>query len=139
MHSKQTFFIEDIVLNNIKRLQAKWGLKDKELAEMMGVSPSHFSQIIRKDRGLLFKHLNKLCNALNYSAHNLFTESAFPQEELPPGQVAQNPADPIEGALVEIFRGLTPRHKGKLIGVAEDLRLSEALPPRKSKKVSGAP
>lgn len=51
---------------------------------------------------------------------------------------------PLEGVLAEIFRGLSPEHKGKLLGVAEELRLAETMPPkaskkRTSKKVNAAP
>lgn len=41
---------------------------------------------------------------------------------------------PLERVLAEIFRGLSPEHKGKLLGVAEELRLAGATPPRASKK-----
>lgn len=51
---------------------------------------------------------------------------------------------PLEGVLVEIFKGLSPEHKGKLLGVAEELRLVEVTPQkaskkRTSKKVGAAP
>lgn len=49
-----------------------------------------------------------------------------------------NVTSPLEGALVEVFRGLSPQHKGKLLGVAEELRLVEVTPPRTPKKVGAA-
>lgn len=45
---------------------------------------------------------------------------------------------PLEGALVEVFRGLSPKHKGELLGVAEKLRLVEVKPPRTPKKAGAA-
>lgn len=46
---------------------------------------------------------------------------------------------PLEGVLAEIFRGLSPVHKGKLLGIAEELRLAEVTPLRKSKKADAVP
>lgn len=41
---------------------------------------------------------------------------------------------PMEGALIEVYRRLSPEHKGKLLGVAEELMLAEATPSGASKK-----
>ncbi len=45
---------------------------------------------------------------------------------------------PFKKVLVEIFRGLSPEQKGKLLGVAEELRLVEVTPQKTSKKAQAA-
>lgn len=49
-----------------------------------------------------------------------------PQKEQSPKQiVAQEQADPVEEALIKMFRGLSPKDRGDLIGKAEELKIKD--------------
>lgn len=130
--------IKRILANKIKQLRKEKNITQRALSDILGCDQAFISKIERGVSSFNLEHLEKICTALNYPIARLFEDDAYPQEEIPPGRVAQNQADPMEWALVEVFRGLSSRHKGKLLGVAEELRLAEAIPPKVSKKAGAA-
>lgn len=130
------------IKNKIKQLLKEKKVNKAELSRSLGKDKTFINSIIcGKNSFFSLEHIEKICTALDYPVAKLFEDGVnSPEEQILSalGQITQNPADPIEWALVEIFRGLSPKHKGKLVGVAEDLRLAEAIPPKVSKKASAA-
>ncbi len=127
------------IANKVKELKREKKLTNDFLAEAMGIGEAYVRTLLRGEKRFNLIHIEKLCAALDdYPVARLFEDDTYPQEEISPGRIAQNQADPMEWALVEVFRGLSSRHKGEMLGVAEDLRLAEAIPPRASKKASAA-
>lgn len=125
--------------NKIKQIIEEKKVNKARLSVSLGYEKNFLNTYFSKpDKFFNLEHIEKICAALDYPVAELFEDDSYPQEEIPPGRVVQNQADPIEWALVEIFRGLSPKHKGKLVGVAEDLRLAEAIPPKIPKKASAA-
>lgn len=132
-------------------MRIKIKLKIKELLEEKNVNKTELSVNIGKEKSFInsilsqpnkffnLEHIEKICAALNYPVAKLFEDDVCSQKKTPSRQVAQNLADPMLWALIKVYEGLSFKHKGTLRDVAEELRLTEALPQRELKKESAVP
>ncbi len=60
------------VIDNVKTLIRAKGLKQKFVAEKMGISPQEFSNILTGRKKFETEHVVPICNALNITANDLF-------------------------------------------------------------------
>lgn len=60
------------VVDNVKDLIRTKGLKQKFVAEKMGLSPQEFSNILTGRKKFETEHVVPICNALNITANDLF-------------------------------------------------------------------
>ncbi len=60
------------VIDNVKTLIRAKGLKQKFVAEKMGISPQEFSNILTGRKKFETEHFVPICNALNITANDLF-------------------------------------------------------------------
>lgn len=126
------------IKNKIKDLLEEKNVNKTELSVKIGKEKSFISSIFSQSNKFFnLEHIEKICAALNYPVAKLFEDDAISPEEAPSSQA--NPKTPLEEAFLGILRGLSPKHKGDLIGYAEELRLTEVIPRRKLKKVDAAP
>lgn len=113
------------IKRKINHLISAKGEKKNKLSVRMGYSSNFLSSILGNENKFFnIAHIYKICAALNYPVANLFEDedkACSQQEQAVP--VTQNQADPLERALLTMFRELSPAHKGDVIGFAEELRL----------------
>lgn len=60
------------VVDNVKNLIRAKGLKQKFVAEKMGLSPQEFSNILTGRKKFTTEYVVPVCNALNITANELF-------------------------------------------------------------------
>ena len=122
-------------LQIIERIRIYKGFKtEKQVANLLGLADNALCN--HKKRGTLpYKNLFIFCERENLSLDWLLGNN-YSQEKIHPSHA--NPKTPLEEAVLGILRGLSPKHRGDLIGYAEELRLTEVIPRRESKKVSAA-
>lgn len=60
------------VVDNVKNLIRAKGLKQKFVAEKMGLSPQEFSNILTGRKKFETEYVVPVCNALNITANELF-------------------------------------------------------------------
>lgn len=127
------------IKRKIKDLISASGEKKTKLSVRIGYSPNFLNSILGdKTKFFNITHIYRICAALDYPVAKLFEDDTYPQEKILPGQVAQPPTNPLEQALLEIYRGLSPSHKLDVIGFAGERRLAEAPPLKASKKDTAA-
>lgn len=120
-------------LQIIERIRIYKGFKtEKQVASLLGLADNALCN--HKKRGTLpYKNLFIFCEHENLSLDWLLGNN-YSQEEAPPSQSI--PQTSLEEALLKMFRGMSPQHRGGLIGYAEELRLTEVMPRREIKKAS---
>lgn len=127
------------IKHKIKELLEEKNVNKTELSVNIGKEKSFINSILSQPNKFFnLEHIEKICAALNYPVAKLFEDGISSQKEQPPSQVTQNQADPMLWALIKVYGGLSPEHRGTLRDVAEELRLTEAIPQRESKKESAA-
>ena len=97
----------------IRELRQARGLKLKELAEMIGISPPHLSEVERGKKNLNNHLLARLADALNVQPSDL---------------IASNPEPGID-ELLSVARSLSEDDRQRLKEFAEFLLLSERKAP----------
>lgn len=129
--------LEYKIKNKIRQLLKVKKIKITQLSADLGYNKSFLSNIFHQE-GKFFnlEHIEKICGALNYPVAKLFEDDVCSPKEAPPSQSI--PKTSLEEALLEMFRGLSPQHRGGLIGYAEELRLTEVMSRRETKKVPAA-
>lgn len=60
------------ISNNLRKLREKRGIKQKFIAEQLGISPNYYSQIENGHRPPQVEHLLKLRNIFNVSLDDIF-------------------------------------------------------------------
>lgn len=134
--------LECEIKNKIRQLFKNKKVKITKLSVNLGYNKSFLSNIFhQEDKFFNLEHIEKICTALNYPIAKLFTDDVCSQEKQTIPKITQNQAeddDPMKEALLKMFRGLSPKQRGILLGFAGELRLAEVMPPKASKKESAA-
>ncbi len=126
------------IKNKIKDLLEEKNVNKTELSVKIGKEKSFISSILSQPNKFFnLEHIEKICATLNYPVAKLFEDNVISQEKTPPIQADSK--TPLEKAVLGILRGLSPKHRGDLIGYAEELRLTEVIPRRETKKAGAAP
>lgn len=113
--------LECKIKNKIRQLLKDKKVKITQLSADLGYNKSFLSNIFHQE-GKFFnlEHIEKICAALEYPVAKLFEDDVSSQE----GQ-AEYQADPLAGCLLEMFKELSPKAKGDLLGYAEALKIQE--------------
>ena len=112
-------------MKRLKALRKALGLNQSEFAEKIGVAQNTVSQIENSSIGLNERNAKIICLTFDVNEHWLRTgegemfESSFktPFEKEVEGF---DMLTPDEGELIGIYRKLTPPHKEKVMGYADD-------------------
>lgn len=62
----------EIITRNLKKMREKRGLKQKFIAEQLGISPNYYSQIENGHRQLQIEHILKLRSIFDVSLDEIF-------------------------------------------------------------------
>ncbi len=133
---KEKNLLTQEIASKIKQLMEEKNLSQRRLANKSGIKEGYLGYLLRGKKRFNLIHIEKICAALNYPVAKLFEDNVISQEETPPNQA--DPKTSLEEALLGMFRRMSPRHRGDLIGYTEELLLSEAIPRRESKKAGAA-
>lgn len=123
----------------MKKKCTQLGKRIKSLRELTKLSQTEYAVKVEVNRtasisdyenGKREPELATLCKIAEFSNVSLDWLLAGkgrpkPPERATPSQAAQNQADPVEEALVKMFRGLSPKDRGDLIGKAEELKIKD--------------
>lgn len=126
--------LKTIIAQKIKQLRKEKKLSQKYLARILECNNGFICQVEKGKSFYNLEHIEKICAALDYPVAKLFEEGVCLKEK-EGAQASQETTDPMEKALVEVYRQLSSRQKGELLGTAEDLRHTEA---QVSKKATAA-
>lgn len=123
------------IKRKIKELISASGEKKTKLSVRIGYS-SNFLNSILGDETKFFNitHIYRICTALDYPVAKLFEGDVSSQEPPAPSQVVQPQADPLERALILMFRELSPKGKGDVLGKIEELKMQEVLLEKRRRK-----
>ena len=74
--------IREVLANNIKEYRRKYGFSQDKLAELAGISSQYLATIETCRKFPTPEVLDKISEALEVEAHELFTFASTPQKEL---------------------------------------------------------
>lgn len=125
MYDREKKFTREEIGNRIKEIRG--GLTYKEFAGKLGVSAGFVNGIEKGVKKPSAEMLFSMVNIFSVNLNWLLTgeglkHRTYPQEETTPSQV-----DPLERALLAMFRELSPQNKGNLLGKAEELKMQELM------------
>ena len=136
---KEKNLLSNEIASKIKQLMKKKNLSQRRVAKESGIKEGYLGYLLRGEKRFNLIHIEKICVALDYPVAKLFEDILPEQPSISPvtSPLAEH-GTPLELALIEVFRGLSSKHKGALLSVAEDLRLTEAIPSKVLKKERAA-
>lgn len=129
--------IESQIKKKIKQLLVEKKVNKSQLSLSMDYNKNFLSYILCTDTKFFnLEHIEKICNALDYPVARLFEEDNIcPKEGSPTFESPSQPqSDPLERAMLEMFRKLSSQGKGELLGDAEELQMREIRETTKDKK-----
>ncbi len=86
----ETLVLSAKFLSEIERIRQEQGILKKELAEMIGTSPSHITQLFRGDKTINLKTIAKLQIALGVSFDIKIVDSRAETVQAPPTIAREN-------------------------------------------------
>lgn len=119
MKEKNLFTKE--IANKIKQLLDEKNLSQRVLADKSGIKEGYLGYLLRGEKRFNLIHIEKICAALEYPVAKLFEDSVNSHEE----QATSEYETPLEWALLAMFRELSPKDKGDILGKIEELKIKE--------------